>query len=132
MGIFDFFRKKKEVNKYSKQLTSNVVKSMKKSSKASYSGPTIDPILKKKLNNGLLPGEIILINWINNRVEPLSFPRYFTNKYDINPNRKVKHLLKEGYIQQGNSANSLKGLKVIDLKEKLAVKNLPTSRKNLN
>lgn len=132
MGLFNLFKKKKTVDQYSKQSTSNAVKSIKQSSKSNYSPSDINPILKKKFNNDLLPGEIILINWLDNRVEPLNFPKYFTSQYGVNPNSGLKQLLKDSYIQQGGYTHSLKGYKVAELKEKLAVKGLATTGKKLD
>lgn len=129
MGIFSLFKKKKKGTNFSKQLTSNVVKSMKQSSNISYEPPSIDPLLKSKLEIGLSPGEILLIKWLDNKVEPLSFPKYFTMQYGLNPARSLKHLAKIGYIQNGDRESALKAYKVAELKEKLEVKNLPVSGK---
>ena len=129
MGLFSLFKKKKKTNDYAKQLTSNVVKSMKQISDSNYTPPDIDVVLNQKLDNGLFPGEIVLINWLDNRVEPLTFPKYFEYKYGLNASLATNKLLKNGLIEYGSNSNALQGYKVADLKEMLINKNLPTSGK---
>ncbi|WP_409251786.1 SAP domain-containing protein [Bacillus sp. SCS-153A] len=89
----------------------------------------IDPILKKKLPIGLLPGEVFLIDWISGKSEDVNFPRYFETVYGINAPTSLKKLLNGGYVEETSVMDSLASLKLPELKEILNTKELKVSGK---
>ncbi|MFC0525515.1 SAP domain-containing protein [Pontibacillus salicampi] len=89
----------------------------------------IEPIYKQKLANGLLPGEIILIDWISGKTSEAPFPRYFETTYGINAKRSFNKLVKEAYVGEGTTMEALGSFKVPRLKEILKSKNLKVSGK---
>lgn len=84
----------------------------------------IDPIYTKVLPIGLLPGEILLIDWISGKHEDVVFPRYFETEYGIDAKRSLKKLIKEHYVSESSSYESLNSFRVSDLKEILKTKQL--------
>jgi hypothetical protein len=102
-----------------------------KSSKVSYSYE-VDPILTKKFPNGLLPGEILLIDWISGKNSDVQFPRYFETTYGIDAQRSLNKLLIEGYVEESSAVESLVSLKLPELKEILKSKGLKVSGKKAN
>lgn len=129
MGVFDFIKRMMKQNNKSYESFTNVPVTVNIKSKVSVTSQDIDPVMKKKLDCGLLPGEVILINWINGKVEPLNFPKYFHFQYGIDANQRYKSLIIGGYISSGDYSVSLNKLKVAELKEKLNKKELPVSGK---
>ena len=78
MGFFNIIKKVISGNGSQQSTKSYKEASSKISSKVSYSYE-IDPILTKKFSNGLVPGEILLINWIAGKNKDAQFPRYSRN-----------------------------------------------------
>ncbi|QSS99544.1 SAP domain-containing protein [Pontibacillus sp. ALD_SL1] len=89
----------------------------------------IDSVYKKKLNSGLLPGEIILIDWISGKTSEAQFPRYFETTYGINAKHSLGKLIDEGYVAEGTLIESLNSFKIPQLKEALKTKELKVSGK---
>lgn len=89
----------------------------------------IHPIYKKELPNGLLPGEVVLLDWLKGHEEPEDFPKYFSYQYGIDAWSSYKRLLLEGYIAHATPEESLTTLTVVDLKEILRSKNLKVTGK---
>ncbi|MBN9653872.1 SAP domain-containing protein [Halobacillus sp. GSS1] len=92
----------------------------------------IDPILMKKLSDGLLPGEVLLIDWISGKNENATFPGYYEGTYGINPKKSLKKLVKDGYLTEASPVESLGSLKVPELKEALKAKRLKVSGKKVD
>ncbi|MDY2776125.1 MAG: SAP domain-containing protein [Streptococcus infantarius] len=108
MNFFDFLFKKKE-----KQLVSDYVDRESKKE--------IDRILLTKLECGLLPGEVVLLDWVNEKSIDKPFPSYFTFDYGINPEESFQTLINENFIY---ICNDLHPLKVSELKQILKDNNL--------
>lgn len=89
----------------------------------------IDPVYIKSLSNGLQPGEIILIDWIDGHYIDSSFPGYFEYKYGINTEKSASKLLDKGFISEATPIESLKSFKVPELKEVLKQNELKVSGK---
>ncbi len=88
-----------------------------------------DPIYTEELSNGLLPGEILLINWISGRSKNTYFPRYFETNYEINAESSLNKLIKKGFVTVSLAKNSLSSLKVPELKVALKTKQLKVGGK---
>lgn len=125
MGFFDFFRKKDNSKKMTKKITTNV--------KVSYDIQTnteIDPIYFKKLPNGLLPGEIVLLDWMSGKsLLKAVFPRYFEFQYGINAEKSAKKLVNNGFLEYASPEETLHTLTIDLLKEVLKKKDLKLSGK---
>src|SRR5699024_3482936 len=53
----------------------------------------------KKLNNGLLPGHIIILWWVNNpRTNKKNIPLYFLYEYGIDFNKQFDFLVSKNYV----------------------------------
>lgn len=114
MGIFDFFKKKPlsiKETQYTSQKEKNGDTSLNKY------GIPIDPVLKKKLRCGLLPGEIVLLDWMKGKSANANFPQYFTGVYGLDVNSSIKKLVKKDLLTLQSPTDSLNSLKVTDLKE---------------
>jgi SAP domain len=92
----------------------------------------IDPILTKKFSNGLLPGEIVLIDWISGKNRRVQFPRYFETIYGLDAQRSLDKLIEVGYVKESSAIESLASLKLPELKEILKSKGLKVSGKKAN
>ncbi|MGE6609347.1 SAP domain-containing protein [Peribacillus sp. NPDC076916] len=126
MGFFNIIKKVFSGNGSQQSTKSYTEASSKISSKVSYSY-VIEPILTKKFPNGLVPGEILLINWIAGKNKDAQFPRYFETTYGIDAQRSLYKLLKEGYVAEASAIESLSSLKLPELKEILKSKELKVS-----
>ncbi|MYL38743.1 SAP domain-containing protein [Halobacillus litoralis] len=82
-----------------------------------------------KLSNGLLSGEVILIDWISGKHRNVFFPRYYSETYGIDAERSLEKLFKEGYVTEGSPLYSLEALTVPKLKELLKSKQLKVGGK---
>lgn len=105
----------------------------KENSKATFTDTTIeeiDPILTKKTEIGLTPGEIILLDWCDGTPRDRLFPQYFKYTYNINGRKSVENLLKEDFLEYGVYENELASLTVKVLKTILSDNNIiPKGRK---
>ncbi|WP_176140648.1 SAP domain-containing protein [Halobacillus salinus] len=90
---------------------------------------TIDPILTKKLPNDLLLGEVLLIDWISGKTKNVKYPKYFERTYGIDPSKSLKKLVKQKYVAEATTVESLSSLKLPELKEALKAKQLKVSGK---
>jgi SAP domain len=123
MGLFDFLKK--------------VVSGDSSQNKVGYTIPKstdaytydIDPILTKKFSNGLLPGEIVLVDWVSGKNRNAQFPRYFETTYGLDAKRSLDKLIEEGYVKESSAIASLASLKLPELKEILKSKGLKVSGK---
>lgn len=88
---------------------------------------SIDPIYQKPLVEGLLPGEIILMYWLDRKHLDSSFPGYFKYQYGIDTKTSAKKLFKKGFVSEASIAESLSSLKVPELKDILRKHNLKVS-----
>lgn len=87
----------------------------------------IHPIYQRPLSNGLLPGEILLIDWLDRRNPDTPFPKYFSYTYGLQPEESVTKLLEEGFIMKASPMKALESLKVAELKEILRGNELKVS-----
>lgn len=119
MNIFDkFFKRKRE--------TVEIEESNTKTNEYPSLQYDIHPILKQKLEDDLLPGEIVLLDWSNSKKLFREFPRYFAVQYGIIPEKSQQQLISRGLLE---IKKHLAFLKVKDLKEILLFHNLSTSGK---
>lgn len=77
----------------------------------------IDKRLMYPLEEGLLPGEIILLDWSNHKSEDASIPAYFEYDYGLNATIDRHKLIRLGYLAVASPSESLKSLKVPELKD---------------
>lgn len=120
MGFFDLFKKKSADMSVSNSasITPKVSINFERE---------IHPVNLKKLPNGLLPGEVILLDWIEDKMLNANFPGYFEYTYGINAEKSAQLVLEEGYLRYSTPIESLSSLKVPALKEILKSKNLKVS-----
>ncbi|WP_411953580.1 SAP domain-containing protein [Alkalibacillus sp. S2W] len=130
MGLFNGLKEifKGSANKERKHSEQKTTKTSIKG----YDTYDIDPIYKKELPNGLLPGEVILIEWISGKTYEANMPGYFEYNYGLQVNRSLNKLIREGYVEEVTPAESLSTLKVPELKEVLKSKQLKVSGKKDN
>lgn len=88
-----------------------------------------NPIYRKPLKCGLLPGEIILIDWLGNKTSSSRYPKYYDLTYDINAFEKTQKLIEEGYIRIANPVEGLWSLRAVDLAKILEYHGLKKSGK---
>lgn len=77
----------------------------------------IDQRLMHPLEEGLLPGEIILLEWSNNKSESAIIPAYFEYDYGLNATIDRCKLTRLGYLTTASPSESLKSLRVPELKD---------------
>ncbi|MFB9974579.1 SAP domain-containing protein [Allobacillus sp. SKP2-8] len=94
-----------------------------------YTNEEINPIYREKLDIGLLPGQIVLLDWIDGKSNDSSFPGYFEYQYGIEPARTVNTLLSSGYLRESTPIESVSSLRVPEIKEILKSKDLKVSGK---
>lgn len=87
----------------------------------------INPILLKELKNGLLPGEVLLMYWLEGNNLNSNPPGYFKYTYGINAKVAAKKLVENGYLTESSPGEAIKTLKVAELKEILKEHNLKLS-----
>jgi len=113
MGIFGkLFNKEKE----KKSEISTQEKSIIQKVNVYGSQNDLDPILKRKLNCDLYPGEVYLIWWADGRSAKYELPRYFSYEFGINTDNSLKRLLQKNLLSYASPYASLKNLKVQELK----------------
>jgi|GEM_PF-4764243 len=124
MGFFDLFKKKDSYKEVPKKTITNL-------NDASYNiqiNAEIDPIYYKKLSNGLLPGEIVLLDWIDGTfLTDTKFPQYFEYEYGINTENSLKKLISNGFVEYAGPEEALFSLTVNSLKQILRSKSLKVS-----
>jgi hypothetical protein len=130
MGFLDLLfgnKKKNEINKSVKKNTEIHNRITSSLEIVDHSKPEIDPIYTKKLSNGMFPGEIVLLDWIEGKTVDANFPGYFEYNYGINAKNSAFKLVHEGYMKYATPIESLPSLKVTQLKEMLKTKKLKVS-----
>lgn len=89
----------------------------------------IDPIYKEKVAGDLRAGEVILLEWLENKKTIITdYPKYFLYEYGIDPVKSTAMLHNSGYLGV-SLQSSLAGLKVDELKAVLKANNLPVAGK---
>lgn len=85
----------------------------------------------KSINSydGLEIGEIILMDWLENKKQTDLPPDYFSIFYEINYNISINKLASNNYIRTSTPSESLYSLKIKDLKEILKNNSLKVSGK---
>lgn len=78
---------------------------------------SVNPLIFKKTNSGLLPGEIILLNWLDGKTERSITPQYFKYQYEVDTQISRKKLIDLGFIKKANYKKQLTTLTVPVLKE---------------
>lgn len=101
------------------------------SAKISSSVSEINPVYLKPLDNGLYPGEVILMDWLNGKSESDKFPGYFEFGYGINPMNSRAELVSNGYLREEKGLSAIPSLKVNELKDILRTKELKISGKKV-
>lgn len=91
------------------------------------SNEEINPIYKTELTNNLLPGEIVLLDWLSGKSDDGDYPKYFSYNYGIDPHRSTEKLIKQGYLEYASALESISTLKVSELKEILRDNDLKLS-----
>lgn len=81
------------------------------------------------LEEGLLPGEVILLDWANHKSETASIPAYFKYEYGLNAAKDRHNLIRLGYLTVASPSESLKSLRVPELKDILRENNQKVSGK---
>lgn len=75
----------------------------------------IDPIYQRPLSSDLLPGDVILINWLENKSSTREYPNYYESTYGINAFERAQKLIREGYVRIATPKESLSSLRGVDL-----------------
>ncbi|WP_251855383.1 SAP domain-containing protein [Enterococcus italicus] len=129
MSIFDFFHKannKKTTNIENKyeEISFNI-------KTEAIVDDSVDKIYSTKLD-GLLIGEIILLDWCNHQLKSIAPPGYFAFTYGINYNNSIEKLFSKKLIRIGSPSESLSTLKAPELKEILRAHDLKISGKKID
>ena len=124
IGLFDFFRRKKNADNDSIKTMENKIQN---TNVMTEQDREVNLTYLKKLDNGLLPGEVILLDWIKGKTMDATFPGYFEYTYGIEAKRSALDLLENGYVEYSSPLESLPSLKVDKLKEILKTKSLKIS-----
>lgn len=77
----------------------------------------IDKRLMEPLEEGLLPGEIILLDWSNHKSEHANIPAYFEYDYGLNADIDRHKLIRLGYLTDASPSESLESLRMPELKD---------------
>ncbi len=89
----------------------------------------IDEIYLKKLECGLFPGEIVLLDWLDGKAVDTKFPGYFEYTYGIDAKKSSTKLIENEFLISAPPEVALMSLKVTELKEILKDRNLKVSGK---
>lgn len=84
----------------------------------------INPILLKNNYSGLNAGEIVLLNWIDNKFINVDYPVYFVFQYGLNVQDSIKKLKSHNLIDYGDYEAQLNALRVKELKNILHTNNI--------
>lgn len=141
MGFFRFFKRKKQ-DKPPKKIEPDkppkksvleekpehkIQISFENNIEKNESSLDVHPVYKRKFPNGLLPGEVFLLDWVNGHEEDGYFPGYFSYKYAIDAQASLKKLMREGFLRYQTPEESLPSLKVTELKDILRANGLKVS-----
>lgn len=80
------------------------------------SEPEVQPELLKKDDSGLIPGEIILLDWCSGKNTEKRFPNYFEG-YAVDVPISIDKLLNKNFLEYGNYYEQLNALTVAKLSE---------------
>ncbi|GAB4074709.1 hypothetical protein GCM10028778_22120 [Barrientosiimonas marina] len=89
----------------------------------------LDPIYLEPLSNGLLPGEVLLIDWMDGKDTNSNIPDYFSDRYGLDPETSVAKLREEAFMTEAGLVESLQSFKVPELKDILRQNELKVSGK---
>lgn len=81
-----------------------------------YESREIEKILTVELSNGLLPGEIILLQWLHNKQTNIQTPQYFLHSYGIKTNQSIEKLISNQFLRLSTPYETLQSLKVKEIK----------------
>lgn len=123
--------KKERQSEQSKVTTKEKDKAYSEASYAVY-GSEINPVYLSPLECGLLPGEIVLLDWMDGKGARKSFPDYFALLYGLNPDSSVSNLMKKEYVKISSPFEALSSLKVTDVKEILKSNEFPSTGKKFD
>lgn len=121
MGLFDVLKKAFS--------STSPISTAPKTSTNIQNEEEIDPIYKEKLQNGLLPGEIVLLAWLVGKDKNSKYPGYYEFRYGVNALKSTGKLFNEGYFTNSSPLESCSSLKLPQLKEILKSKDLKVSGK---
>lgn len=116
MGIFDWIFKRVKKSNFSDSLIYD----------ATNSSVELNSFYANKLECGLTPGEIILLDWTGKTGRNYSFPGYFKYNFGIDAKSVQEKLFSDGFLF---SEKTLQPLKVSELKEILKDNGLPVTGK---
>ncbi|APX72685.1 minor capsid protein [Companilactobacillus allii] len=118
--------RKKEVSPYI-----NPDRDMKEFKKKAKSFPSMElnDIFLQPLEENLLTGDIILLDWLNNKDYLETPPSYFEYEFGINAIAHKDSLIKNNLLKYSSPSNSLSVLKVTELKNILRNNSLKVSGK---
>lgn len=131
MGLFNFFKKRSSKNIENNREDSSAPSSLKLN--FSVQKKTVS-IPSKDVNNcDTTFSNVNFLKWINGKVLPSDnsiYPRYMQYRYSITqPLQKHRQMILDGFLTEGNISDSLKKLKVPDLKNILSEHNLHVTGK---
>lgn len=141
MGIFSWIQK--QITNQRKAVTNSDVKAIKPyispnrdmndfdAQAQHFPSMRIDKRLMNPLEEDLLPGEIILLEWSNHKSEHASIPAYFEYDYGLNAAIDRQKLIRLGYLTVASPSESLESLRVPELKDILRSNSQKLSGKKL-
>lgn len=133
MKINDFFKKIKDTLFKPKGVEPYISpdRNMKEFEKKVNSFPAmkLNNELLRPIEDDLLPGDIILLYWLNNRDYYADIPLYFEYEFGINASSHKEMLITKGFLEFASPSESLSALRVSELKEILRNYSLKLSGK---
>lgn len=133
MKINDFFKKIKDTLFKPKGVEPYISpdRNMKEFEKKVNSFPAmkLNDELLRPIEDDLLPGDIILLYWLNNRDYYADIPLYFEYEFGINTSSHKELLITKGFLEFASPSESLSALKIPELKEILRNNSLKLSGK---
>lgn len=126
MGILSRLFSKKTTNDTSKEFNVFTAPnfSIQRKLNEKVSLEEIEPTYKKKLDKSYFPGEIILLWWLDGKKPDHPIPGYFKYRYGISSGKSLNVFIKEGLVRDSSPYESLKSLKVDQLKDLLMINGL--------
>ena len=141
MGIFSWIQK--QITNQRKTVTNSDVKAIRPyispnrdindfdAQAQHFPSMRIDKRLMNPLEEDLLPGEIILLEWSNHKSKHASIPAYFEYDYGLNAAIDRQKLIRLGYLTVASPSESLESLRVPELKDILRSNSQKLSGKKL-
>src|SRR5690625_8017143 len=112
MGFFSFLKRWFTSSQTSSRENKKSGRSKPKSTSVT-SNQEIHPIYLKPLPNGLLPGEVVLLDWLDGKVMDGHFSGYFSYTYGLDPKKSAVKLQREGLMIEADPVESLATFKVV-------------------